>query len=299
MTSYSVIIPVYNRSEKLMRAIRSVMNLARGLEDKVEIVVVDDASTDGSADTARSAGADRVLVLEKNIGVTGARNWGIKDALGEILIFLDSDDELTVDALFKIGAHFSENHRTDILFGACVDRAGKTMHRSHAKLGLVSYEHFLANSAPGEFLPVVRRRVFEGLMFETELRGFEGITWLKAARMGYGLHYSPEVLRVYDKEGEDRLCRRHNIVRGADRLARGWQRFLTLFGSDLWSLKKIAYLRIVFRWAVYSRIASVTPSSSEVSPAIGVGLRQILTHGVAGVCSAVPRAIWVSILNSR
>ena len=297
--NYSVIIPVYNRREKLIRALWSVSNLVRGPNDKVEIVVVDDASTDGSAEVARRAGVDRVVILAKNEGVTSAKNHGITESSGEFLVFLDSDDELTVDALLKIGAHFEKNYRTDILFGACVDRVGKAMHRLDAKLGAISYSDLLVNGAPGEFLPVVRRKVCDKLMFEGNLRGFEGITWVKAARLGFGLHYTADVLRVYDSEGDDRLCRRENIMKGADRLARGWQSFLSEFGPELWSLNKIAYFQIALRWTVYARIATASSARLGVLPLSGWGLRQFFTRRLTGFCKILPRWFWFRVLNSR
>ena len=295
---YSVIIPVFNRRQKLLRSIGSVFSLIRESDDNVEIVVVDDASTDGSAEAARSAGADRVIVLEKNLGVTGARNRGIANSRGEILILLDSDDELTTDALLKIRHHFQSHPSTHILFGACIDRDSVSMHHKEAKLGEVTYAHFLANSAPGEFLPVVRREVFEKILFQEELRGFEGITWLQSARSGFILYYSELVLRIYDKEGEDRLCRRQNILRGSNRLARGWHFFLREFGPDLWALNKKAYLGVLFRWAVYSRIQTEKP---EQTPPLSIKdpARRILHFGAEVVCAVLPRAFWVGYLNSR
>lgn len=296
---YSVIIPVFNRRQKLARAINSVFGLQKAADDFIEIVVVDDASTDASAEVARSAGVDRLIILEKNIGVTGARNRGIEDSSGDFLILLDSDDELTFDALLKIRQHFEANPATHILFGACIDRTGAVMHREKARLGEVTYRHFLANSAPGEFLPVVRREVFQKILFLERLRGFEGITWLQAARNGYILHYSSAVLRIYDKDGEDRLCRRQNILKGSARLARGWHYFMSEFGTDLWSLNKKAYLKILFRWAVYSRIQTEISGQLWTSLADGNPRRQTLHSCVVVLCNVLPRAFWVRYLNSR
>lgn len=296
---YSVIIPVFNRRQKLLRSIRSVFSLIKQSDDAVEIVVVDDASTDGSSEVARTTGADRVIVLEKNLGVTGARNRGIVNSSGEILIMLDSDDELTPDALLKIRHHFQRYPSTQILFGACIDRNGATMHHDGAKFGEVSYAHLLANNAPGEFLPVVRRQVFDKILYQESLRGFEGITWLQAARYGFILHYSGVILRIYDKEGEDRLCRRQNIVSGSNRLARGWHFFLREFGSDLWALNKKAYLGILFRWAVYSRIQTERPEVALAPLCINDLTRRIVHSGVEVVCMTLPRVFWVGYLNSR
>lgn len=296
---YSVIIPVFNRRQKVVRSIKSVHSLIRESDDTVEIVVVDDASKDGSAEAARIAGADRVVVLERNLGVTGARNRGIENSSGEILILLDSDDELKEDALVKIRHHFLKHPSTHILFGACIDRDGTSMHHVKARLGQVSYAHFLANSAPGEFLPVVRREVFDKILFQESLRGFEGITWLKAARSGFTLHYSEDILRIYDKEGEDRLCRRQNILSGADRLARGWYFFLREFGSDLWALKRSAYLGILFRYAVYSRIQKVKTEHALPPLFIEEPIRRIVHIGAEAICALLPRALLVVYLNCR
>ena len=89
---FSVIIPVYNRRELVGRAIRSVLLQEGG---DYEVIVVDDASDDGTSDWVRATFADRVqlLVLEKNAGVSAARNHGIEAAHGEWIALLDSDDE--------------------------------------------------------------------------------------------------------------------------------------------------------------------------------------------------------------
>lgn len=87
----SVIIPTYNRSELVSRAIESA--LAQTYEN-VEIIVVDDASTDDTRDVVRSYG-DRVTLLthETNRHVSAARNTGIERSSGEYVAFLDDDDE--------------------------------------------------------------------------------------------------------------------------------------------------------------------------------------------------------------
>ena len=89
----SVIVPVYNAAGSLHRSLRSV--LAQTLSD-FELIVVDDCSTDGSADILRGYEAldDRVRILstEKNSGPGVARNVGLQNARGRYIAFLDSDD---------------------------------------------------------------------------------------------------------------------------------------------------------------------------------------------------------------
>ena len=85
----SVIIPCYNRSVQLHSAIESVLSQTYCPK---EVIVVDDGSTDGSVESARSFG-QRVTVIEQlNQGAAAARNTGIQIATGEWVAFLDSDD---------------------------------------------------------------------------------------------------------------------------------------------------------------------------------------------------------------
>src|SRR5690349_5298733 len=89
----SVIIPTYNRSTVLSRAIGSV--LAQRSVDW-ELIIVDDGSTDGTENVARKFLNDgRVSFIRlENGGAPRARNAGLKQARGEWIVFLDSDDEL-------------------------------------------------------------------------------------------------------------------------------------------------------------------------------------------------------------
>jgi glycosyltransferase involved in cell wall biosynthesis len=88
----SVIIPTHDRAQLAVRAIDSV--LAQTYAD-LEVIVVDDGSTDGSAEVIaeRYGDDDRVVyVWQAQSGVAGARNTGLARARGELLAFLDSDD---------------------------------------------------------------------------------------------------------------------------------------------------------------------------------------------------------------
>jgi GT2 family glycosyltransferase len=86
--SISVVIPAFNRAGILGEALSSVHAQTRSA---LETIVVDDASTDGTADVAEREGA-RVIRLERNRGAAGARNEGIRAAAGEAIALLDSDD---------------------------------------------------------------------------------------------------------------------------------------------------------------------------------------------------------------
>jgi len=90
MPKVSVIIPTYNREEVVSRAIDSALN--QTLSD-IEIIVVDDASTDGTISVLESYGNQiRYFCHNHNQGGSAARNTGISQAKGNYIAFLDSDD---------------------------------------------------------------------------------------------------------------------------------------------------------------------------------------------------------------
>lgn len=88
----SIIIPTYNRSSFLRRAITSILNQTF---DDFELIIVDDCSIDDTEQVVADMndGRIRYMKLESNIGAAAARNIGIKSARGRYISFLDSDDE--------------------------------------------------------------------------------------------------------------------------------------------------------------------------------------------------------------
>lgn len=86
MVSFSTIIPVYNRVNLIEHTIESI------IDEKLEIIVVDDGSTDGTVENLKQYG-DRIIILQQeNKGPGAARNLGITKATGDYILFLDSDD---------------------------------------------------------------------------------------------------------------------------------------------------------------------------------------------------------------
>lgn len=88
---FSIIIPAYNAEKYIKRSIDSVLLQEN---QNFEIIVVNDGSTDNTADLVKRIEDNRVILLEQdNAGVSAARNAGIKQAKGEYICFLDADDE--------------------------------------------------------------------------------------------------------------------------------------------------------------------------------------------------------------
>jgi glycosyltransferase involved in cell wall biosynthesis len=120
----SIVIPSYNQAEFLGDALAS----ARGQRDvSAEIIVVDDGSTDDTGRVADACGAR--VVRQPNLGVSAARNAGLRVATAPFVIFLDADDMLLPDAA-ATGARLLESHLdAAIACGRCrlVDRQGRRL----------------------------------------------------------------------------------------------------------------------------------------------------------------------------
>ncbi len=114
----SIIIPVYRVRLYIERCISSVLEQSY---QNIEIIVVDDIGGDDSVELAEkmlchSQISYYILHHDKNKGLSAARNTGVKQARGEYLFFLDSDDYLAVDALEKLYNEARES-QADIVFG--------------------------------------------------------------------------------------------------------------------------------------------------------------------------------------
>lgn len=117
----SVVMPIYNVQQYLQESIESVVNQTLGFEDNIQLILVNDGSTDGSEKVClqyQKKFPDNIqYVYQKNSGVSAARNLGLKFAKGRYINFLDSDDKWTIDALENAIA-FLRKH-TEIPFVAC------------------------------------------------------------------------------------------------------------------------------------------------------------------------------------
>ncbi|QDF98665.1 hypothetical protein CJ010_20045 [Azoarcus sp. DD4] len=143
---FSVIIPTYNRRQQLGQAIASALSQ----EDvSVEVIVVDDGSTDGTLDWLAAGFTDpriRVLRNTRSKGPAGARNTGLQVASGDFIALLDSDDCFLSGHLSECARAFAAHPGVDVLFGRAeyeqngkpVDYMGPNFDR---KLGLAPTRH--------------------------------------------------------------------------------------------------------------------------------------------------------------
>lgn len=109
----SLIITAHNYDRYVERAIRSALDQSLK-KDEFEILVINDASTDRTEEILENyADLARCFNLKKNIGLSAARNFGIRKALGQFVMFLDADDFIHKDLLKITKLFLEENNSLD------------------------------------------------------------------------------------------------------------------------------------------------------------------------------------------
>ncbi len=112
----SIVIPVYNSKEKLAECLESVV---KQTYPEIEVIVVDDCSTDGSLDICRQYEKKFPCLhvyTKENEGVSAARNYGLAKATGDYVQFVDSDDRLYPEATMQLVTRM-EQDQSDLVIG--------------------------------------------------------------------------------------------------------------------------------------------------------------------------------------
>jgi len=208
----STIIPVYNRPDLLTEAVESVLAQAHR---PIEIIIVDDGSTDNTSETGKALAANHpdevVYVRQDNQGVSLARNAGIKLARGEFIQFLDSDDLLMQEKFRRQVAGLLHNPNCGISY--CYTReyrleSGKKDlpgRKTAQTFGFMFPEILFGRLWPAP-APLFRRTVIDSIGFFRDLTIYEDWEYeCRAAAIGVKLHHCKEFLAdkrdVHEREG--------------------------------------------------------------------------------------------------
>jgi glycosyltransferase involved in cell wall biosynthesis len=203
-TSVAVIIPVFNGAQSIARAINST--LCQSFDGQCEIVVVNDGSTDATAEVLKEYGS-RIRVLEQpNRGPAAARNAAVKQSKAEFLAFLDADDMFTPDKLAHTVPVLASHPKAALLFhdAVALSRDGRQLCESYVwaeRAHAPSLEEMLTVWWP--IVPstvVMRRSVFEasgGFCEDFKTAGYEDPDlWLRVRELGEFI-YLPQKLTYY------------------------------------------------------------------------------------------------------
>ena len=177
----SVIIPTYNRKKTLARAIQSVINQSLS---PFEILIIDDGSNDGTEEWVKENFQNIKYIYQNNHGVSSARNKGIKNAYGDWVAFLDSDDEWLPNKLYEQVKAIDSNpemkffHTNEIWIrnGVRVNQMKK-----HKKYGGYIFEKCLDICRVSPSSVLIQKEVFDNIgIFDESLRVCEDYDlWLR------------------------------------------------------------------------------------------------------------------------
>lgn len=204
---FSVVIPTYNRMDELGQALASAF--AQSGED-IEILVIDDGSTDGTADALAKVDDARLRVVSQaNAGTTRARNRGVAEARGRYIVWLDSDDMLMPGTLAAYRERLQQG-APDVIFGDLL-----VMDEASGQQGRWSYDDpadkpmfpdmFGANRVPNP-ATLVRRGLYDEVgLYDTELPASEDYDfWLRAAAKGARFAHIGKDVCIYRRTANSR-----------------------------------------------------------------------------------------------
>lgn len=264
MVVISVITPTYNRARFLPNAVASV--LAQTHAD-LELIIVDDGSEDNTRNVLKPFLADKRVRYfhQENQGQSHARNLALKQATGDFIAFLDSDDVWAPDKLEKQLAVFRANPEVDIVHGdeAIINEQGSVISLQNMRRysGRIT-RYLLADNSVSITTALVRRRCFD------EMGGFDtsvGVAddyelWLRfSARYCY--QYEPGIVASYRVMADQISSDKRRRYAANERII---QQFLARYGEVLSPGER--------RWGLarfYCRKARYFASAGERGKAVG------------------------------
>ena len=195
----SVITPAHNSEAFLGEALRSVEAQTYG---DWEVVVADDASTDGTAAVAESFGA-KLVRAERNLGPAGARNLALEHAGGELVVLLDADDYLLPTFLERQVAAYDGGANVGLVTSDArilgpEGMSDVTYRDLHPLSGELTLKRLLERNPVFVSSLFPRRLIDEVGPFDVDIRGAEDFDlWVRILERGYRALVTPEALAVY------------------------------------------------------------------------------------------------------
>lgn len=240
----SVIIPAHNAEAFLAEAVRSVLAQTRR---ELELIIVDDGSTDGTrrlADGFRDADSRVRVVGKANGGLSSARNAGIDAASGDMLCFLDADDIFLPDKLERQVRFLEQFPGCDLVFSDYYvgdDQLTPVWHESVRPRMANMLEYLLYRNRFAPLCPLLRSGLVQATgRFDETLRAAEDWDyWIRAAQHGR-FCYLPGPVGVYrthpGQMSRDRTLMRTSDMRVAEKnFPSGSREWRILLASRAWA----------------------------------------------------------------
>jgi len=244
---FSIILATYNRAYCIENAINSVIN--QSFTDW-ELIIVDDGSTDNTEEVVKKYLNDKrikYIKLDKNSGVNVARNRGYKEAIGEWLFDLDSDNWLNKNSLQN---RYDEIIKInfDMIKFLVTNTQGQILRPKNYKIGFLNYKDIICGKNSGEFTTVIKTSLMKKYMWFEDINGGEAITWQLIAKELKKVYFSNKVVLVYNDKGNDRLSIRD---RNYSRIYKIYKKQLKILGKEYIKICPKKYFSILIRIFAY------------------------------------------------
>ena len=203
----TVIIPVFNGERFLGEAVQSVREAAHVLDQRyspVEIIIVDDGSTDGTATVARSFPETVRYLYQTNQGPAAARNRGIEHAQGSLLAFADADDLWPADKLALQLPFLIKDPAIEIVMGRIQQVLLSRTVDGETQATEFGEPAFSVNLGSA----VIRKSVFERVgWFDETMRYSEDVDWFMRAREAGAAIATIDAVTLFYRQHEENMTR--------------------------------------------------------------------------------------------
>ena len=190
----SVVIPVFNGERFLREAVQSVLDQQYS---PLEIIVVDDGSTDNTASVARSLPESVRYLHQTNQGPAAARNRGIEQAQGSLIAFADADDLWPRAKLELQLPYLINDAKIDIVLG----RIQQVLLSEAQEFGETAFSVNLGSA-------VIRKSVFERVgLFDETMRYSEDVDWFMRARESGAAIVTIDAVTLFYRQHEQNMTR--------------------------------------------------------------------------------------------
>jgi glycosyltransferase involved in cell wall biosynthesis len=282
--SVSAIIPTHNHARFVGRAVGSALGQSW---PAVEVIVVDDGSTDGTGQVLAAFEGRIVVIRQPNRGLSPARNAGARAASGDLLAFLDADDEWYPTKLERQVARFERNPGVGLVHCGVeeVDGQGRRLKTCLDGMdGWVSREMLLFRRGVilgGGSASVVSRRAFAdvGGFDESLSTSADWDFYYRLARR-WEVDFVPEVLVRYRVHGSNMHMNIHAMERD---MLRAYAKVFSEDDPDLQGLRRVAYGRL------HAVLAGSFFRARRFRESLGHAIRSVgLTPGTVTYFAAYP-----------
>ncbi|HYM79478.1 MAG TPA: glycosyltransferase family 2 protein [Candidatus Dormibacteraeota bacterium] len=258
-TSFSIVIPTFNRAHILPRCLDSVLGQRWR---NCEVIVVDDGSSDDVEAVIQRYAARGVTFLrnEINLGVGPTRNKGVRFSRGEWIVFLDSDSYLVPGALSVLDATIRTcDSKVGVVYGKSAQIEGQrpSLTRPRHMRTRWNFKEYIEASYLEEALPATRRAILLRFPFEETLgikRECGCLVWYAIGRAGYDFVWTRDMVQHYDIS-PDGLSGRRFLAAHPEEMVICNQKIIERFGSDLLEFDKRKLVKLHQKTAFYCIMA--------------------------------------------